>query len=82
MALTVTDRGPGISPDAIKRIFDKFYRAPGATTGGTGLGLSIVRGFVEAQGGRVAVENRTEGGAAFTLFLPITEPPLFPMETA
>jgi len=82
LALTVMDHGPGIPPEAINRIFDKFYRAPGALTGGTGLGLSIVRGFVEAQGGRVAVENRAEGGAAFTLFLPITEPPLFPMETA
>ena len=82
LALTVSDRGPGISPDAIKRIFDKFYRAPGAMTGGTGLGLSIVRGFVEAQGGRVAVENRPESGAAFTLFLPITEPPIFPEEPA
>jgi two-component system, OmpR family, sensor histidine kinase KdpD len=82
LALTVSDRGPGISFDAIKRIFDKFYRAPGVLTGGTGLGLSIVKGFLEAQGGRVEAVNRAEGGAAFTLFLPITAPPIFPTETA
>jgi len=81
LALTVADRGPGIPPDAVSRIFDKFYRAPGAMTGGSGLGLSIVKGFMEAQGGRATAENRPGGGAAFTLYLPITEPPVFPMET-
>jgi two-component system sensor histidine kinase KdpD len=50
-------------------------------TGGSGLGLSIVKGFMEAQGGRATAENRPGGGAAFTLYLPITEPPVFPMET-
>ena len=78
--LRVADRGPGIPPEAIPRIFDKFYRARGAAPGGSGLGLSIVKGFVEAQGGRVLAENQPEGGAAFTLFLPITEPPAFPAE--
>jgi two-component system, OmpR family, sensor histidine kinase KdpD len=80
LALTVADHGHGIPPDSIPRIFDKFYRAPGAVTGGTGLGLSIVKGFVEAQGGRVQAANRPDGGAAFTLYLPIAEPPIFPEE--
>jgi len=80
LALTVADRGPGLPPESIPKIFDKFYRAPGAMTGGTGLGLSIVKGFVEAQGGRVTAENEFNGGAVFTLFLPITEPPIFPEE--
>jgi two-component system sensor histidine kinase KdpD len=66
----------------LTKIFDKFYRAPGALTGGTGLGLSIVKGFVEAQGGRVSAENRPGGGAVFTLYLPITEQPVFPGEAA
>jgi two-component system sensor histidine kinase KdpD len=82
LALTVADKGPGIPEESLTKIFDKFYRAPGALTGGTGLGLSIVKGFVEAQGGRVSAENRPEGGAAFTLFLPITEQPVFSAEAA
>jgi two-component system sensor histidine kinase KdpD len=81
LALKVEDQGPGIPPDSLPKIFDKFYRAPGALTGGTGLGLSIAKGFVEAQGGRVSAENHLDHGAAFTLYLPITEPPIFPGET-
>jgi len=57
------------------RPFEKFYRAPDAPTGGTGLGLSIVKGFVEAQGGRVTAGNRATGGAAFTIRLPLLEEP-------
>ena len=80
LALSVVDRGPGIPAAAIPRIFEKFYRAPGAATGGSGLGLSIVKGFVEAQQGRVRAENQPGGGAVFTLCLPIAEPPAFPPE--
>jgi two-component system sensor histidine kinase KdpD len=69
LQLTVADRGPGISPESLPRLFDKFYRAPGASTGGTGLGLSVVKGFVEAQGGQVRAENRAGGGALFTISL-------------
>ena len=75
VAITVADRGPGISPEAMPRVFDKFYRAPGAAAGGTGLGLSIAKGFVEANGGHVRVANRPAGGAAFTISLPLPEPP-------
>ena len=70
LLLTVADRGPGIPAESRARIFEKFYRAPNAPTGGTGLGLSLVRGFVEAQGGRVRVDNRPGGGAIFTVSLP------------
>jgi two-component system sensor histidine kinase KdpD len=82
LALTVADHGPGIPGEALPRIFEKFYRAPGALTGGSGLGLSIVKGFVETQGGRVLARNQAGGGAAFAMFLPITEPPVFPAEKA
>ena len=75
LELTIADRGPGLPAEALPRVFDKFYRAPGASAGGTGLGLSIVKGFVEAHGGRVEAENRPGGGAAFTITLPVTEPP-------
>jgi two-component system sensor histidine kinase KdpD len=81
LALRVADAGPGIPPAALPKIFEKFYRAPGALTGGTGLGLSIVKGFVEAQSGRVEVANQPGGGAAFTLYLPITEMPIIAGET-
>ncbi|HVM48696.1 MAG TPA: ATP-binding protein [Candidatus Acidoferrum sp.] len=71
LLLTVADRGPGIPPESLSRLFDKFYRAPGARTGGTGLGLSVAKGFVEAQGGWVVAENRPGGGALFTIILPL-----------
>jgi two-component system sensor histidine kinase KdpD len=80
LVLSVADRGPGIPADALPKIFGKFYRAPGALTGGSGLGLAIAKSFVEAQGGRARAENRPGGGAIFTLYLPITEPPAFPRE--
>ena len=75
LLLTVADHGPGLPLDAIPFLFDKFYRARSAPAGGTGLGLAIVRGFVEAQGGRVEAGNRAEGGALFSIHLPLVKPP-------
>jgi len=75
LVLTVADEGPGLPPDILPLIFDKFYRAPAAPAGGTGLGLAIVKGFVEAQGGRITAANRPGGGALFTIHLPQSEPP-------
>jgi two-component system sensor histidine kinase KdpD len=75
LALVVEDTGPGLPADALPFIFNKFYRAPSAPAGGTGLGLAIVKGFVEAQGGMVQATNRPEGGATFTVYLPIMEVP-------
>ncbi len=66
----VTDRGAGIPAESLARVFEKFYRAPGAPTGGTGLGLSLVKGFVDAIGGHVEAANRPGGGAQFTIILP------------
>jgi two-component system sensor histidine kinase KdpD len=76
--ITISDAGSGIPSDLIDRIFDKFYRLPGTATGGTGLGLSISRGLVEANGGTLTAENIPEGGAKFTLCLPLngTPPPV------
>jgi DNA-binding response OmpR family regulator/signal transduction histidine kinase len=74
LALSVADNGPGLPPELLPRIFDKFPRAPGAPAGGSGLGLAIVKGFVEAQSGRITVENRPGGGAVFTIRVPQTEP--------
>jgi two-component system, OmpR family, sensor histidine kinase KdpD len=74
--IVVADTGPGVPQDVLPRIFDKFYRAPNASTGGTGLGLAIVRGFVEAHGGTITAQNRTAGGAEFTIRIPLKNEPL------
>ncbi len=75
LEVTVSDVGKGIPPDSIERIFEKFYRLPGTPTGGTGLGLSISRGLTEAHGGTLTAENLREGGARFTLRLPLNSSP-------
>lgn len=70
--IEVADRGPGIPPEDLERVFDRFYRLqhPGSL-GGTGLGLSICRGIVEAHGGAIRAQNRPGGGASFSLTLPL-----------
>jgi two-component system, OmpR family, sensor histidine kinase KdpD len=65
--ITISDDGAGFPDAEIAKVFDKFYRLHHSKTGGTGLGLSIVKGFVEAQNGKVTLQNREEGGAVFTL---------------
>ena len=69
----VVDRGPGVSAAETARIFEPFYRAPGTANGhrGSGLGLAIVRGFVEANGGRVWVESLPGQGSSFVVELPL-----------
>jgi len=76
--VTVEDEGPGIPPDALPHIFDKFYRAKASDSrvAGTGLGLAVARGFVEAFGGSLDAANRSDrSGAVMTLSLPITGSP-------
>ena len=73
IALSVSDEGPGIPEEDLSRVFERFYRADKSRArdpGGTGLGLAIVKDLVELHGGEVRVENRTEGGAKFTVLLP------------
>jgi two-component system sensor histidine kinase KdpD len=70
LKITVADNGPGFPQKEIDKVFDKFYRLQGARPGGTGLGLSIARGFVEAHGGTIALENLPVCGAKFTITLP------------
>jgi two-component system, OmpR family, sensor histidine kinase KdpD len=72
----VADRGPGLPAGEEARIFEKFYRAPAATsTSGVGLGLTICRGIITAHGGRIWAENRPGGGAMFRFTLPLSGPP-------
>ena len=68
----VNDHGPGVPPDQRERIFEPFYRLPGASEreGGVGLGLALVRSIAERHGGTVTCTNRPEGGACFELRLP------------
>ncbi len=80
LILQVADRGPACLPDQLDRIFDSFHRASTTPPGGIGLGLAIVRGFVEAQGGRVNAVNRQGGGALFTIIMPAHESPDIPEE--
>jgi len=76
MLVEVADRGPGLQPGEETRVFEKFYRGRPGTTAGAGLGLAIARGIAVAHGGRLTAKNREQGGAIFTLTLPIEgEPP-------
>lgn len=70
LEVLVDDEGKGFPPTEIAHVFDKFYRLKNAREGGTGLGLSIVQGFTEAMGGSVSLENRSLGGARFTVSIP------------
>ena len=70
--ISVSDSGPGIPPDDLSRVFERFYRVDKSRSrpGGTGLGLAIVKHLVELHGGQAAAENRPEGGARFVIMLP------------
>lgn len=69
-SLEVRDQGPGVRPEDMPHVFDRFYRAAGAPQGGTGLGLAIAAWITEQHGGRIGVANRPDGGAIFRVELP------------
>lgn len=74
MVVRIVDRGPGIPPAQLERVFEPFYRAGTAQGGhrGSGLGLAIARGFTEANGGSLHVESLPGQGATFVFELPLT----------
>lgn len=73
-ALVVSDDGPGIPKGDLERIFERFYQSDSSRSGeGTGLGLSIARWIAQEHGGQVFAANNPEGGAAFTVELPVAK---------
>ena len=73
VVIRVCDQGPGVPQELRERIFEPFYRLPGATErdGGVGLGLALVKSITLRHGGSVSCENRPEGGACFVVRLPL-----------
>ncbi len=71
--LRVLDRGPGIPAGMEERLFERFVRGPDAAGPGAGLGLAFVREAAEAHGGQAAASNRSDGGAVFTMSVPLGE---------
>jgi len=77
--ITVADSGPGIPPEHLPHIFDRFYKADASRAGtripsGSGLGLSIVRAIVDRHDGEIFATNAPAGGAMFTMLLPSVAP--------
>jgi two-component system sensor histidine kinase MprB len=79
--LQVRDEGPGIAPEDLPRIFDRFYRSPEARTmPGSGLGLAIVRQVAERHAGDVTAGPAAAGGARLTMRLPGSAVPIMDPE--
>ena len=74
LVIHVRDHGPGIAPADLPHLFDRFYRGVAARnrTSGTGMGLWIARGLLAAEQGRLWADNHPDGGAEFTLVVPVT----------
>ena len=73
-SVSVKDAGPGIAPEHLEHLFDRFYRVDKSRTsetGGTGLGLAICKGVVQAHGGQISVSSKVGLGTTFTVLLPL-----------
>lgn len=82
LVFSVSDHGAGLAPGEESKVFEKFYRGPGTRPGGLGLGLAIARQLVEAHGGQIIAQNGENGGARFSIRLPIGEPMQLPFEAS
>jgi two-component system, OmpR family, osmolarity sensor histidine kinase EnvZ len=72
VVISVLDRGPGLAPEDLQRIFNPFYRGDQARGGqGAGLGLAIVQRIAAQHGGKVELQNRAGGGLEASVYLPI-----------
>jgi signal transduction histidine kinase len=70
VSIAIRDTGPGISPQDVPHLFDRYWQAREGTRSGTGLGLSIAKAMVDAHGGRIEVETSVGHGSCFTVCLP------------
>src|SRR5262249_48108737 len=73
----IADRGPGIPPELLSRIFEPFFTGANQRVkrpAGVGLGLAVVKGLIEAHGGGIGVENGRKGGAMLVFPLPLNVP--------
>jgi len=77
LTVEVSDRGAGLPPDVLTLVFDRFFKADAARTrsAGSGLGLAIAQENARLHGGAITVANRPDGGAAFTLRMPLDAAP-------
>jgi len=73
--LQVTDTGPGIAPDELRRVFERFFRSRTAHAGGSGIGLAVVAELVAAHGGHVTVDSELGHGTTFRVRLPTVHAP-------
>ena len=83
MLLSVRDEGPGIPPDELEAVFDKFVQSSKTKSnkGGTGLGLAICREIVAGHKGRIWAENNSGAGCIFYVELPVAHPDLMPSDS-
>ncbi len=70
MVFSVRDNGPGISPEHLPQLFDRYFQVEPTNRNGVGLGLSIVKAIIDAHGGKLSVESLPGQGAIFTFMLP------------
>ncbi len=73
LVVAIRDRGPGIPPDALDKVFRPYYRVDKSrnrTTGGVGLGLTVAQAIIQGHGGEIVLENRTDGGLEARITLP------------
>jgi len=68
--ITIADAGPGVLPEELPHLFERFFRGSRAAAGGVGLGLSICKGVVEAHGGKITAFLNRKGGLSISIFLP------------
>ncbi len=76
--VTVTDTGPGIDPEQLPHVFDRFWQGRHQSREGAGLGLAIAKGIVEAHGGKIEVQSALGAGATFAFTIPLSGEPTSP----